>query len=273
MPLTHRRSHLRSRVDDPTTGGKVIIADSRKNAKVAPEKLEARYFDDKNKGFSTNWPNNRSKHDPMYVSPNPAEPSNVLIHPFPEPLDVDSMTSLTGSFKKLEIGLAVGSVVVWFFVAFGAGFTRFMFRSALIFGLTFCAITVSHLALRKVEKDLEAVRTHMHTQRGQDYAPPMPESVEWLNAAIAVVWRQIDPATFIPIADQIEDVMQQSLPGFIQAVKISDLSQGSNPFRLVCMRALADVMGDRGYPRAEWIHEGKEDEKTQEDAKAEKKGE
>ncbi|CAO1613689.1 unnamed protein product [Parajaminaea phylloscopi] len=270
-PTDNFQTKGKRRVEDPTTGGEVIIADSRKNAKTDPKKLEARYFDDKNQGYSTHWPNDRSKMHPRYVSPNPAQPSNVLIHPFPEPLDVDSMTSLTGSFKKLEIGIAVGSAVIWFFTAFGSGYQRFFFRSALISGLSFVAITATHLALRKIEKDLEAVRTHMHTQRGQDYVPPMPESVEWLNAAIAVVWRQIDPATFIPIADQIEDVMQQSLPGFIQAVKISDLSHGSNPFRLVCMRALADVMGEKGYPRADWIHQGKEDEKTKEDEKAEKK--
>lgn len=206
-----------------------------------------------------------------YVSPDPAQPSNVLIHRFPEPLHVDSMTSLTGSFKQLEIGIAVGSVVIWFFTAFGAGYRRFFFLSTLVFGLSFLAITATHFALRKIEKDLESVRTHMHTQRGQDYAPPMPESVEWLNAAIAVMWRQINPATFIPIADQIEDVMQQSLPGFIQAVKISDLSQGSNPFRLVCVRALADVMGDKGYPRPDWIHEDKEEENGKGDKVLEKK--
>lgn len=138
------------------------------------------------------------------------------------------------------------------------------------------AITAVHLALRTVEKDLESVRTHMHTQRGQEYAPPMPESVEWLNAALAVVWRQIDPATFIPIADQIEDVMQQSLPGFIQAVKISDLSHGGNPLRFVCMRALADVMGDKNYPRAGWINEanptGKDEKELAEIKKEKTKG-
>lgn len=270
-PTDNFQAKGKRKVDDPTTGGQVIIADDNDRAKIDPSKLEARYFDEKNKGYSTNWPNDRSKHNPIHVSPFPAEPSNVLIHPFPEPLNVDSMTSLTGAFRNLEIGLAVGAALIWFFVAFGNGFWKFVFRSALISTLAFFAITAVHLALRKVEKDLEAVRTHMHTQRGQDYAPPMPESVEWLNAAIAVVWRQIDPATFIPIADQIEDVMQQSLPGFIQAVKISDLSHGANPFRLVCMRALADVMGEKGYPRADWIDQGEKEERPKEDKVAEKK--
>jgi hypothetical protein len=237
---------------------------------VSPDKLEARYFDgDSKKGFSTNWPNDRSKHDPVHVSPFPAEPSNILIHPFPEPLDVQSMTRLTGAFHKLEIGLLVGSAVIWLFTAFGSGYWKFFLRSTLVFGGAFGAITAVHLALRQVEKDMEGVRTHMHTQRGQDYAPPIPESVEWLNAMIAIVWRQIDPATFIPMADQIEDVMQQSVPGFIQAVKISDLSQGTNPFRMVCLRALADVMGEKGYPRAEWMKEGQPEPQTQTDQKAE----
>ena len=38
---------------------------------------------------------------------------------------------------------------------------------------------------------------------------------------------------FVPIADVVEDVMQQSLPGFIDAVRISDIGQGTNPFRII----------------------------------------
>jgi len=50
--------------------------------------------------------------------------------------------------------------------------------------------------------------------------------------------------------------MQQSLPKFVEAVRISDISQGTNPFRVVSMRALPDQPGEREYPREEWIDQG-----------------
>jgi hypothetical protein len=53
--------------------------------------------------------------------------------------------------------------------------------------------------------------------------------------------------------------MQQSLPKFVSAIRISDIGQGTNPFRVVSMRALPDQPGDKGYPREEWIDQGKSD--------------
>ena len=61
---------------------------------------------------------------------------------------------------------------------------------------------------------------------------------------------------FISVADMVEDVLQQSLPGFIDAVRITDLGQGSNPFRVTSIRALPDQPGDEGYPKTGWIDEG-----------------
>lgn len=112
---------------------------------------------------------------------------------------------------------------------------------------------------------------HQHTQRGEKHSPPMPESVEWLNAAIATIWKQINPDMFIPMADQVEDIMQQSLPGFIDGVKISGISQGESAFRLVAMRGLADMMGDKEYPREEWIANKEERQKIAQQKAEEKK--
>lgn len=39
----------------------------------------------------------------------------------------------------------------------------------------------------------------------------------------------------------IEDVMQSSLPKFIYSVRVSDMSQGSNPFRITSIRSLPDA--------------------------------
>ena len=50
--------------------------------------------------------------------------------------------------------------------------------------------------------------------------------------------------------------MQQSLPKFVEAIRISDIGQGTNPFRIVSMRALPDQPGEKEYPREEWIDQG-----------------
>lgn len=39
-----------------------------------------------------------------------------------------------------------------------------------------------------LEKEMERVRMEMHRQRGEEFAPPTPESVEWLNSFVKVVW-------------------------------------------------------------------------------------
>lgn len=54
----------------------------------------------------------------------------------------------------------------------------------------------------------------------------------------------------------VEDIMQQSLPGFIDAVRITDLGQGTNPLRITHIRALPDQPGDDGYPKSSWINQG-----------------
>ena len=49
-------------------------------------------------------------------------------------------------------------------------------------------------------------------------------SVEWLNSFVKVVWPLINPDMFVSIIDMVEDVMQASLPGFVDAVKVCFLS-------------------------------------------------
>lgn len=54
----------------------------------------------------------------------------------------------------------------------------------------------------------------------------------------------------------VEDILQQSLPGFVDAVRITDLGQGVNPIRLTSIRALPDQPDDEGYPKTSWITQG-----------------
>ena len=72
-------------------------------------------------------------------------------------------------------------------------------------------------------------------------------------------------STFLSVADMVEDILQQSLPGFVDAVRITDLGQGTNPLRITSIRALPDQPGDKGYPKEGWINQGK-DVKTKDTA-------
>jgi Ca2+-dependent lipid-binding protein len=68
----------------------------------------------------------------------------------------------------------------------------------------------------------------------------IPESVEWMNTLVGIVWGLINPDMFAAVADTLEDVMQASVPGIIENVKVADINQGSNPIRILSMRALPD---------------------------------
>lgn len=241
-------------VTDPTTGGQVQIRDAAENAKIDPQKLDSRFND----GFSSNVARDVEKHHPLHTAPQPAEPSNILLQRFPEPVDTDAMNRMKEAFSHLAIGLGASLAVIWLVFAFGNGWWKFLVRTTAVITVGICGWTGLHLQLRKIEKEHEAVRAEMHRQRGEQHSPPMPESVEWLNAAVACVWKQINPDMFVPMADQVEDIMQQSLPGFVDAVKIDDLGIGENPLRFIAMRALSDMMSDKEYPREEWIHQGKQ---------------
>ncbi len=71
---------------------------------------------------------------------------------------------------------------------------------------------------------------------------------------------------FISVADMVEDILQQSLPGFVDAVRITDLGQGTNPLRITSIRALPDQPGDQGYPKTAWIDQGNKQVKTKDTA-------
>ncbi|EFX06372.1 c2 domain containing protein [Grosmannia clavigera kw1407] len=68
----------------------------------------------------------------------------------------------------------------------------------------------------------------------------IPESVEWLNSAVSLVWGLANPDMFSTVADTLEDVMQASVPAVIENVKVNDISQGTNPIRILSLRTLPD---------------------------------
>src|ERR1700712_5496131 len=61
-----------------------------------------------------------------------------------------------------------------------------------------------------------------------------------MNTFLSVMWGLIDPEMFAGIADTLEDVMQASVPAVIENVRVAEINQGNNPFRILSLRALPD---------------------------------
>ncbi|OCF41030.1 C2 domain-containing protein [Kwoniella heveanensis CBS 569] len=221
------------RVRDPVTGAEIIVKDADP------------------KDFDSTTPATRG--------------SNILYHAFPPPAPV-SVEGMLGKLRMLQYGSAAGLFFIWISVAFGSGFIKFIWRSILCSTIGFALMTGISLVERGLEKEVERVRQDMGRQRGEAFSPPVPESVEWLNGLIKLIWGLVDPALFISIADMVEDILQQSLPGFVDAVRITDLGQGSNPLRITSIRALPDQPGDEGYPKSGWINQGNENIKSKDTA-------
>ncbi|PBK93314.1 hypothetical protein ARMGADRAFT_1013004 [Armillaria gallica] len=241
-------------VKDPTTGLDVAIKDADFKGFPRP---------DDHIGTAEAPPANSSA-SPTQTAPSAARPGNISLQPY-LPAPAPSLSPLLAMFDYLQLGLTVAFTLIWFFFGFPKGrwyipftwaWVRLGVSSTFIAAIGFASVCAVSIVQRKLEKEVERVRVEMHRVRGEKYAPPTPESAEWLNAFVRTIWGLINPDMFISIADMVEDVMQQSLPGFVDAVRISNIGQGDNPFRIVSMRALPDRPTDSEYPREEWIDQG-----------------
>lgn len=74
---------------------------------------------------------------------------------------------------------------------------------------------------------------------------------------------------FQGVADTLEDVMQASVPGVIENVRVAEISQGSNPLRILSLRALPDThMKELKHA----IHEKNKKTKDPQEAAADEEG-
>jgi Ca2+-dependent lipid-binding protein len=86
---------------------------------------------------------------------------------------------------------------------------------------------------------------------------------------MGIVWGLINPDMFQGVADTLEDVMQASVPGIIENVRVAEINQGSNPIRILSLRSLPDShMGDMKKA----IHEENKKTKDPQEAAADEEG-
>jgi Ca2+-dependent lipid-binding protein len=128
------------------------------------------------------------------------------------------------------------------------GLGRFLIGPSYIGLLAIASIVSSAVYYwsRSLVDEARNVDWESEKRRGETAAANLiPESVEWLNRLLGIGWNLINPEMFSALADTLEDVMQASVPGIVQNVRVADISQGSNPMRILSLRALPEAdVGD-----------------------------
>ncbi|KAL6400771.1 putative transmembrane protein [Ilyonectria robusta] len=128
-------------------------------------------------------------------------------------------------------------------IFFGIVFLGKMFGGRLLglVPLAFCVASGVFLWAKDLIRQGRDLEWASEQERGETAtANLIPESVEWMNTMLGIVWGLVNPEMFAGVADTLEDVMAASVPGIIDNVRVADISQGNNPIRILNMRALPD---------------------------------
>ena len=268
-------------VTDPTTGKQVVVEDVSKEM-VDRAKNPVLSVPNANLGKDTTVKTDPSQANPEYkekqdvtAPPDPiaegstsdvpihGEKTNILFHPTPS-------VSYEPTFKRLEErGLWLTAGVFIAIVLLGRVFGG---RYLGIIPLAMCVSSGVWLWVKEVVRSGREVEWESEKTRGKTAtANLLPESVEWMNTLLGIVWGLVNPDMFAGVADTLEDVMQASVPGIIENVRVAEIDQGSNPIRVLSLRALPDTE-DEVQALKKSIHEENKKNKDPQEAAADEEG-
>ncbi|GME65207.1 C2 domain containing protein [Neofusicoccum parvum] len=285
-------------VTDPTTGRQVVIEDVKKEVIDSVDNPKARppppptspqctgsdnwqlSVPNANLGKDTPIKTDASQSNPEYkynqdvtAPPDPVEEgttsdvpihgekTNILFHPTPSV----SYEPYFEAMEKRTMGLCGGIFAA--IIVIGRIFGGRLFG---LIPLGFCVASGVWLWMKEVVRSGREVEWDSEQTRGQTAtANLLPESVEWMNTFLGIVWGLINPDMFQGIADTLEDVMQASVPGVIENVRVAEINQGSNPLRILSLRALPDT---HMKEMKDAIHEENKKTKDPQEAAADEEG-
>lgn len=172
----------------------------------------------------------------------------VIYHPLPIADLKRSFYALEEAINQITIAVTAGIVALnWLFV--GGGF------KGLIASILAGVIVSSgiHLWLRGIQEDANSINWDAERKRAVAATESLvPESVEWMNSLVGIVWNLINPEMFAAMADTLEDVMQASVPPqIIQNVQVSSIGLGDQAFKILSLRALPSAEEDKGHAKKE----------------------
>jgi Ca2+-dependent lipid-binding protein len=189
------------------------------------------------------------------------EKTNILFHPTPSVSYEPMFAALETRANTLCIGLLLAVVIL-----------GKMFGGSLkgLIPLGMCLASGVFLWMKEVVRSGREMEWSSEQSRGETAtANLLPESVEWMNTFLGVLWGLINPDMFAAVADTLEDVMQASVPGVINNVRVAEINQGNNPLRILSLRALPD---SRVEELKKSIHEENKKIKDPQEAAADEEG-
>ena len=266
-------------VTDPTTGNEVQIEDVDKNFMKAAEDPQLS-VPNANLGKPTTVKTDPSQSNPEYkrnqditAPPDPVaegstsdvpihgEKTNILFHPTPSVSYEPMFASLETRAGGLCIGVFLAIVILG--KMFGGSLKGLIPTAA-------CITSGIWLWMKEVVRSGRDMEWSSEQTRGETaVANLLPESVEWMNKLLGIVWGLLDPDMFASVADTLEDVMSASVPGVIENVRVAEINQGTNPIRILSLRALPD---SHVKELKESIHEGNKKDKDPQEAAADEEG-
>ncbi|KAL4921702.1 hypothetical protein BDW62DRAFT_174281 [Aspergillus aurantiobrunneus] len=238
-------------VTDPTTGREIEVEDLDEEA-MEPVKDPKLVVPNANLGKDTsvktdsNQPLSEYKENQdITAPPDPiaegttsdvpihGERTNILFHPTPTISYKPMFEHLEKRANGLCIGIVCGTIVLG--RTFGASYWGLIPLAACIASGVWLWVQELIRSGREMEWSSEQLRGQVAT------ANLLPESVEWMNTFMGIIWGLINPDMLAPVGDTIEDIMQASSPSVIENVRVAEIDQGNNPIRLLSLRALPDV--------------------------------
>jgi hypothetical protein len=171
---------------------------------------------------------------------------DVIYHPLPVADLKSSFYALESAINQASVVIVIGIVILnWLFVSRGF---KGLFASITAGVMVACGV---HLWLRRIQEDANALNWESERQRAEAATESLvPESVEWMNSLVGIVWKLINPEMFAAMADTLEDVMQASVPPqVVQNVRVSSIGQGVVPFKILSLRALPSADDDEGHEK------------------------
>ena len=266
-------------VTDPTTGKQIVIEDVNKEM-IERAKNPTLSVPNANLGRDTTVQTDPHQSGAEYkekqditAPPDPiaegstsdvpihGEKTNILFHPTPS-------ISYEPMFKRVEergliliIGIFFAIVIVG--KAFGGGYLG-------LIPLGGCVSSGVWLWIKELVRSGREMEWESEAERGRTATTNLlPESVEWMNTLIGIVWGLVNPDMFAAVGDTLEDVMQASVPGVIENVRVAEIDQGSNPIRILSLRALPDT---QVKDLKKSIHEENKKTKDPQEAAADEEG-
>lgn len=273
------KSENQKTVTDPTTGKQIVIEDVNKEM-IERAKNPTLSVPNANLGRDTTVQTDPHQSNPEYkekqditAPPDPiaegstsdvpihGEKTNILFHPTPS-------ISYEPMFKRVEerglvliIGIFFAIVIVG--KTFGGSYLG-------LIPLGGCVSSGVWLWIKELVRSGREMEWESEAERGKTATTNLlPESVEWMNTLIGIVWGLVNPDMFAAVGDTLEDVMQASVPGVIENVRVAEIDQGSNPIRILSLRALPDT---QVKDLKKSIHEENKKTKDPQEAAADEEG-